>query len=73
MRIEKLQNISNYDCMQEGIITDGNFFYTFIGSEKFYHTPQDAYSVLINKVCGTGTWERNPLTYVYDFYCTKNE
>lgn len=73
MRIEKLQDISNYDCMQEGIITDGNFFYTFIGSEKFYHTPQDAYSALINKVCGTGTWEKNPITYVYDFYCIKNE
>ncbi len=36
-----------------------------------YCTPQDAYEILIDKVSGKGTWERNPYVFVYDFELVK--
>lgn len=32
---------------------------------------QEAFSRLIDKVCGTGTWESNPYVFVYDFELVK--
>ena len=31
----------------------------------------DAYEILIDKVSGKGTWERNPYVFVYDFELVK--
>lgn len=32
-----------------------------------YNTPRDAFSALIDKVSGKGTWESNPYVWVYEF------
>jgi hypothetical protein len=74
VRAERLQEISDEDCMKEGIREERfvNFPY-----ETFYvipdmscplsNTPREAYAVLINEINGCGTWESNPFVWVYDF------
>ena len=76
VRVERLQDISDADCLSEGIIKYANGVYTYIeGGKKYYHreldTPQKAYGVLINKINGLGTWMLNPLVFVYNFKLVK--
>lgn len=75
VKIERLQDISDEDCLKEGII----HAYTNNDGIKIYHTPhtkrgylstdvaQQAFAFLIDKVSGKGTWERNPYVWVYEF------
>lgn len=72
IRVERLQDISNEDCLREGISQAFNNVYSFIIEGKkrhvmLYETPKDAFSILIDKVSGKGTWERNPYVFVYEF------
>ena len=74
IKVERLQEISDEDCLKEGIIHVS----TFLG-QKIYHTPhvngsylstnvaQEAFAYLIDKVSGKGTWEENPFVWVYEF------
>lgn len=75
IKVERLQEISDEDCLKEGII----HAYTNNDGIKIYHTPhtkrgylstdvaQEAFAFLIDKVSGKGTWERNPFVWVYEF------
>jgi len=65
VRAERLQDISEEDCMKEGIVNEKNYFSNGNGEE--YNNPVDAYSDLINSIGDKGTWERNPFVWVYDF------
>lgn len=75
VRVELLQDISDGDCLWEGVIAKFEFFdeempvysYTFRGCNSWYNTPREAFAALINKVSGRGTWESNPLVWVYTF------
>ena len=80
VRVERLQDISNEDCLKEGVevsATDnivgypfGVPFNYFIGEDKpecRYSTPRHAYACLIDKISGKGTFESNPYVFVYDF------
>lgn len=72
IRVERLQDISDEDCMEEGIIRDDKeylFYCQICNIPTFYAfpTPQSAYASLIDKVSGKGTWESNPYVFVYDF------
>ena len=75
MRQERLQDISDEDCMREGIYfyqhgntqTSAVDGYYYSGSKQPLSTPRAAYSMLIDKVSGKGTWASNPMVYVYDF------
>ena len=71
IKCERLQDISDEDCLREGIMkTDCVAPYGFpVGNGKWknYRTPQDAFAALIDKVSGRGTWERNPWVFVYEF------
>lgn len=79
VNIERLQDISDEDCKKEGIFSDdyyGDFYsyfdppmvgYRFLGSKHFYEYPRGAFSVLIDKLKGDGTWKSNPYVYVYEF------
>lgn len=75
VRVERLRDILDEDCLREGILTKLEFFvkempiysYTFNGCKSWYNTPSDAFAALIDKVGGRGTWERNPLVWVYSF------
>ena len=79
VRVERLQDISDEDCLKEGIspIIVGCEYYVFtlIDTEKGrfldYKTPREAYAALIDKVSGKGTWESNPYVFVYDFELVK--
>lgn len=68
--VERLQDISDSDCLDEGIEmiinSVGNQVYGGCGG-AFYGSPRLAYAALIDKICGKGTWDENPLVYVYKF------
>lgn len=79
---EPLQNISDEDCLREGVFLDKTApkcyqpFYTFPGSIDHntpvgYKTPREAFAALINKTSGKHTWEDNPYTFVYEFELIK--
>lgn len=84
VRVERLQDISNEDCIKEGIYKDDGKTY-FNGyafqivrdqygnmlSKQWYSTPREAYATLIDKISGKGTWESNPYVFVYDFELVK--
>lgn len=75
IKVERLQDISDEDCLKEGII----HAYTDNNGTKIYHTPhtkrgylstdvaQQAFADLIDKVSGKGTWEENPFVWMYEF------
>ena len=78
VRVERLQDISNEDCLREGIIDDDVPFYeekyNYIHASvfgkykrKYFNTPRAAFAALIDKVSGRGTWNSNPLVWVYSF------
>lgn len=75
VRVERLQDISDEDCLREGIITELDFFveglaiysYTFRGCNSSYQNPRAAFAALIDKVSGRGTWNSNPLVWAYSF------
>lgn len=77
IRVERLQDISEEDCLKEGIWRDDNV--GFEGTTYWYHglvnssfrTAKEAYAALIDKISGKGTWESNPWVFVYNFYLVK--
>ena len=87
IRVEKLQDISDEDCLKEGVKRASLGFYvegikvknweteshreTASGCLKLFPYPQEAYATLINKMYGKGTWESNPYVFVYDFELVK--
>lgn len=84
IRVERLQDISDKDCIREGVAMACIGYYvphfkcrnwekeshmeTDNGETwKLFPTPKEAFAALINKVSGKGTWEKNPLVFVYEF------
>lgn len=72
VRVERLQDISDEDCMKEGVhyIDDlGAYYFERKDREEgfYFGTPREAYAALIDKVSGRGTWDRNPWVLVYEF------
>lgn len=75
VKVERLQDISDEDCMREGVLpiwdneTEPRKIdcYDFTGSDYVYKTARTAFSCLIDKVSGRGTWDSNPLVLVYSF------
>lgn len=74
--IEKLQDISDEDCIAEGIkyLEDVNKYY-FEQKDNdqgfYFDTPREAFASLIDKVCGKGIWKSNPWVFVYEFKLIK--
>ena len=71
IRVERLRDISDEDCLKEGIYLSQEEFgkpstYAF-NDEYLYMNPRSAFMVLIDKVSGKGTWQSNPLVWVYEF------
>lgn len=85
VRIERLQDISNDDCLREGIYKQDprpgvHALYAFetctdqYGStlaKRWYVSPREAFAALIDKVSGKGTWDSNPWVFVYEFELVK--
>ncbi len=79
VRVERLQDISDEDCLREGVDEfvlrkgDGTrrTKYSFKGADNNYLSPRDAFSALIDRTSGKGTWMRNPRVFVYEFELVK--
>ena len=85
VRIERLQDISDDDCLAEGVELntrqykyDGTKYYCVRGLGHWrsfgcdnYKLPREAYAALIDKVGKKGDWESNPYVFVYDFELIK--
>ena len=77
VNIGRLQDISDEDCIKEGIklhrCADGYELYSFEDLEgtNFYRTAIMAYAALIDRTSGKGTWKANPYVFVYDFELIK--
>ena len=85
-RFERLQDISDADCIKEGIAEvtkDGETFKFGLPDKdglpygigwawtEWCKTPREAYAKLIDQTCGKGTWESNPYVWVYDYKLVK--
>ena len=66
VRAEKLQDISEEDCLKEGIELYNNYDGTY-GGHSAPTAPKEAYAALINSIYGKSTWEKNPFVWVYEF------
>lgn len=84
IRCERLQDISDEDCLLEGVmehpyigyVVDGILYkghkdYEYNEPMIIFQTPRDAFAMLIDKVSGRGTWASNPWVVVYEFELVK--
>ena len=85
VKIERLQDISDEDCLKEGIVRqevisdESPFLYAYDAfldgdnkyfASRWFRSPEEAFAVLIDKVSGKGTWESNPFVFAYEFRLT---
>lgn len=73
---EQLQDISNADCLKEGIRyfpEINKFYFEDIRREEgfYFDNPREAFAALIDKVSGKGTWASNPWVMAYEFELVK--
>lgn len=87
VRIQRLQDISDEDCLKEGVVVNEpkikggiNMYYPCeylrscakeVGWGRVFHTPREAFAELINKVSRKDVWQENPYVFVYDFEVIK--
>ena len=78
IKIKRLQDISDEDCLKEGIFKWGDPFHEdrvedfgFFGATKHYMTAKAAFAALIDKVSGKSTWDSNPWVFAYEFELVK--
>lgn len=71
IKVERLQDISDEDCLREGIIDCGvgarHYGFADVQHWQYYFFSREAFAHLIGKVSGKGTWERNPYVFAYSF------
>lgn len=72
VRAERLQDISDEDCIKEGIEEERNWgngteWFTYCNGTHSFDTPREAYKALINSIDGKNTWDNNPWVWVYDY------
>lgn len=65
-RVERMQHITDEDCIKEGIWNEDPFGWTYDGGFHF-DTPREAFAALIDKISGKGTWDKNPWVWAYNF------
>lgn len=82
IKLERLQDISEIDCIKEGIYDekgvmaglDDYWAFTFDSSPRTYYTAREAFAALIDKVSGRrGTWDANPYVFAYSFELIKDK
>ena len=83
VKVERLQDISDKECLREGVKRASIGFYaegvkvkdcekeahreTASGCLKLFPFPRQAFASLIDKISGKGTWESNPFVVAYSF------
>lgn len=84
IKMERLQDISDEDCLKEGICVSNTFTKYGIRNgyspqctkdpkEKkwWFDSPRKAFATLIDKLSGRGTWNRNDWQFAYTFKLVK--
>ena len=80
IKLERMQDISDEDCIKEGIEISSQGLYFCKGIElkgaregicKCFETPREAFASLIDKVIGKGTWAKNPWVVAYCYKLVK--
>lgn len=80
VRVEQLQDISDEDCIAEGIMqgirrfnNGETVFYKFENKDNpfVFSKARDAYAALIDRISGKATWNANPFVFVYGFELIK--
>lgn len=72
IRVERLQDISDEDCLNEGVFLGQFHTYSYVGRPRCpFNTPRDAFASLIDRNSGKGTWKSNPWVFVYEFELVK--
>lgn len=78
IKVERLQDISDEDCIKEGIwidshreVLDDNIYTLDVMGKHYcqwhFPNPKLAFATLIDKVGKKGTWDSNPWVFVYSF------
>lgn len=78
IKLERLQNISLFDCLKEGIQTNHshNQKYSYFDDLKKKERicsqfVRDSFELLINRINGQKYWDKNPFVVVYSFQVIK--
>ena len=74
IKVERLQDISEEDCLREGIKKmEEGVPYRFDENGKIHLSadPRMLFADLIDRISGRGTWQSNPWVYVYTFELIK--
>ena len=76
IKAERLQDISNEDCLREGVRPYERGGYWVMGPARqfgghLFDTPREAFAALIDRLNGRGTWERNEWQFAYTFKLIK--
>ena len=67
-KVERLQAISDEECLREGIIDTGSGYTCYRqGVLPLFRTPYAAFKALIDKLNRRGFFERNPLVFAYTY------
>ena len=80
VKIERLQDISDEDCLKEGVVYDSRHWvngyevenlWNKIDRQSHFRSAQVAFANLINSIIGKGTWVSNPYVFAYSFKLLK--
>lgn len=78
VRVERLQDISDEDCIKEGIRdystpNEKRFGFSDFKREDIFcfKSPREAYAALMDYISGKGSFDSNPYVFVYDFELVK--
>lgn len=78
--IERLQDISDENCLKEGVIEvrskDDTYSQYYVSAKGMklgacFENPKDAFAYLINDVSRKDVWNENPYVFVYEFELVK--
>ena len=73
IKLERLQDISDTDCLREGVMHSGDVYYLPSAEKDMsaFDSPRKAFAALIDYACGKGTWKRNDINVVYYYNLVK--
>lgn len=71
VRVERIQDISDEDCLREGIYEVPFCEFAWDDNGKTFKTAREAFAALIKKMAGKKAWDDNPWVFVYSFELIK--
>ena len=71
IQVQRLQDISDDDCLKEGITTNGVLYYILGEGIDPYPDARSAFRDMIQTTSGKIIWKENPWVFVYTFKLIK--